>query len=53
VVNSDGWAVGDEIVIAPTEFNSTGTEKVTIVSIAAGGVINIDPPLEHFHYGSN
>jgi hypothetical protein len=52
VASTDGWAVGDEIIIAPTEFNSTGTEKFIITSIAAGGVVGLDSAIEFFHYGS-
>jgi hypothetical protein len=52
VASTDGWAVGDEIILAPTEFNSTGTEKFKITSIAAGGVIGIDSAIKFFHYGS-
>lgn len=41
VASSSGWAVGDEIILAPTEFDSKGTETATIASIAAGGIVNL------------
>lgn len=38
--------------MGPTEFDSKGTETVTIASLAAGGIVNLVAPLVSFHYGS-
>jgi G8 domain len=45
-----GWPVGDEISIAPTDFDALQAEKRRIVSVR-GKVITLDQPLTHAHYG--
>ncbi len=46
-----GWLVGDEIVVASTDFDDRQSERRTIGSIA-GRVINFSPPLNFLHWGS-
>jgi len=43
-----GWSVGDEIVIASTEYDYEQAEKRTIASIT-GATINFETPLEFMH----
>jgi cell migration-inducing and hyaluronan-binding protein len=47
------WAVGEEIVIASTDFNGRHAEKRTIRGIrntSSNPVITLDSPLEYKHY---
>lgn len=50
--NSTGWKSGDQLVLAPTEFNSSGNEVVTIKSIGENGEVKLKEALINFHYGS-
>lgn len=51
VVNSTlGWAVGDELVIAPSFSSALEYERVRITTIN-GNSVTIDPPIQHTHYG--
>lgn len=46
------WAVGDQIVIAPTSFDMWEAEQVTITAISGDSrTLTIDPPLVNSHYG--
>ena len=46
------WNIGDEIVVAPTEYNYTEHEKRKIVGISADKkVVTLNSPLSFFHYG--
>jgi hypothetical protein len=47
----DGWKVGDEIAIAPSDFNALEAEKRTITAIA-GQRVTIDRALEFDHWGA-
>lgn len=46
------WKVGDEIVIAPSEFSPHEFEARTIKQIN-NGIITFDQPLEFYHFGAN
>lgn len=48
----DRWEVGDEIVIAPTDFSAHEAETRFIVSVSSGGQISLSDPLEYQHWGS-
>ena len=51
LASSNGWSVGDEIIITPTDFYEFGrTEKSSITSINNNS-INIEDPLNKFHWG--
>jgi hypothetical protein len=50
VSSNSGWAVGDEIVIAPSFFNSREYERVTITGIS-GSTVSFTPALKYTHYG--
>lgn len=43
------WNIGDEIVIAPTNYFSNETEKRTITAVS-GRVLTLDSPLKYSHY---
>lgn len=45
-----GWNAGDEIVLAPSFFNSREYERVTITGIA-GNIVSFTPALKYVHYG--
>ncbi len=46
----DGWQVGDEIAVAPSDFDALQAEKRSITAIA-GQTITLDRPLEFDHWG--
>lgn len=50
VDGTSGWNIGDEIVIAPSFFNSREYERVTITAIS-GNTVSFTPPLAYVHYG--
>src|SRR5690606_17060028 len=50
VLNADQWQVGDEIVLASTDFEPRQAEKRRITAIS-GNTITLDEPLEYMHYG--
>ncbi len=50
VLDASGWRVGDEIVLASTDFNPRQAEKRTIAAIR-GNAITLDRPLEYMHFG--
>ena len=50
VADTDGWRVGDEIVVASTDFDFEQAEKRTITDVS-GGRVTLDEPLETMHYG--
>lgn len=50
VGSTSGWAVGDEIVIAPSFSNSKQYERVTITAIS-GTTVTFAPALSFTHYG--
>jgi len=50
VLDSDQWQVGDEIVLASTDYDPRQAETRHISAIS-GNTITLDEPLEFMHYG--
>ena len=50
VLDANGWRVGDEIVLASTDFDPRQAEKRTIAAIA-GNLITLDHALDYMHFG--
>src|SRR5215208_1653129 len=50
VLNATGWRVGDEIVLASTDFDPRQAERRTIAAIK-GNSITIDRKLDYMHFG--
>jgi cell migration-inducing and hyaluronan-binding protein len=50
VLNAAGWRVGDEIVLASTDFDPRQAERRTISAIK-GNVITLDKKLDFMHFG--
>src|SRR5439155_11621156 len=50
VLNAAGWRVGDEIVLASTDFNPRQAERRTISAIR-GNTITFDNKLDFMHFG--
>src|SRR6187399_3417181 len=50
VLNAAGWRVGDEIVLASTDFDPRQAERRTI-SAMRGNTITLDNKLEFMHFG--
>ncbi|MCL6252121.1 G8 domain-containing protein [Altererythrobacter sp. KTW20L] len=50
VLDASGWRVGDEIVLASTDFDPRQAEKRTIAAIS-GNTVTIDAPLRYMHFG--
>jgi cell migration-inducing and hyaluronan-binding protein len=50
VLNASGWRVGDEIVLASTDFDPRQAERRT-VSAVSGNTVTIDQPLTYMHFG--
>ena len=50
VLNASGWRVGDEIVLASTDFDPRQAERRTISAIS-GNAITLDRPLTYMHFG--
>jgi len=50
VLNAGGWRVGDEIVLASTDFDPRQAERRTISAIS-GNTITLDRKLEYMHFG--
>ncbi|HEX2616056.1 MAG TPA: G8 domain-containing protein, partial [Flavobacteriales bacterium] len=50
VLNAAQWKVGDEIVLASTDFNSRQAERRTIAAIS-GNRITLDKKLDYMHFG--
>jgi len=50
VLDASGWRVGDEIVLASTDFNPRQAERRTITAID-GNTISFAEPLEYMHFG--
>jgi hypothetical protein len=50
VLDASGWRVGDEIVLASTDFNPRQAERRTIAAIS-GNRITLDKPLDYMHFG--
>jgi hypothetical protein len=50
VLDASGWRVGDEIVLASTDFDPRQAERRTISAIR-GNAITLDRKLEYMHFG--
>jgi hypothetical protein len=50
VLNAAGWRVGDEIVLASTDFDPRQAERRAIAAIS-GNTITLDKPLTYMHFG--
>src|SRR5262245_57298877 len=50
VLNATGWRVGDEIVLASTDFDPRQAERRTISAIR-GNTITLDKKLDYMHFG--
>ncbi|HWL62661.1 MAG TPA: G8 domain-containing protein [Steroidobacteraceae bacterium] len=50
VLDARGWKVGDEIVLASTDYDPRQAERRTITAIR-GNSITLDKPLEYMHFG--
>jgi len=50
VLDASGWRVGDEIVLASTDYNPRQAEVRRITAIR-GNTITLDRPLEYMHFG--
>jgi cell migration-inducing and hyaluronan-binding protein len=50
VLNAAGWRVGDEIVLASTDYDPRQAERRTIAAIS-GNKITLDKKLDYMHFG--
>ena len=50
VLDASGWRVGDEIVLASTDFNPRQAERRTIAAIR-GNKLTLDRKLDYMHFG--
>jgi len=50
VLDASGWAVGDEIVLASTDYNPRQAETRFITAIR-GDTITLNQPLDYMHFG--
>ncbi len=50
VLDASGWRVGEEIVLASTDYNPRQAERRTIAAIS-GNKITLDKPLDFMHFG--
>src|SRR6202050_1619610 len=50
VLNAAGWRVGDEIVLASTDFDPRQAERRNIAAIG-GNTITLDKKLDYMHFG--
>src|ERR1700677_442050 len=50
VLNAAGWRVGDEIVLASTDFDPRQAERRNITAIS-GNTITLDKKLDYMHFG--
>ncbi|MFC4255841.1 G8 domain-containing protein [Croceibacterium xixiisoli] len=50
VLDAGGWRVGDEIVLASTDFNPRQAERRRIAAIG-NNRLTLDRPLDHMHFG--
>jgi cell migration-inducing and hyaluronan-binding protein len=50
VLNASGWRVGDEIVLASTDYNPRQAERRVITAIS-GNNLTLDKKLDYMHFG--
>src|SRR5690606_21072156 len=48
--NASGWKVGDQIVLASTDYDPRQAEKRTITAVR-GNSLTLDKPLDYMHFG--
>jgi len=46
------WKVGDDLVVAGTDYSPDQAEKVTITRVVSGNVVEISPALMYYHHGT-
>jgi len=52
VSDISSWKVGDDLVIAGTDYSPDQAEKVTITRVISGNVVEISPGLMYYHHGT-
>jgi hypothetical protein len=50
VLNAGQWQVGDEVILASTDFDPRQAERRTIAAIS-GNALTLDKPLQYMHFG--
>ncbi len=50
VLDASGWQVGDDIVLASTDFDPRQAETRTLTAVS-GNTLTLDQPLEYMHFG--
>jgi cell migration-inducing and hyaluronan-binding protein len=50
VLSASGWRVGDEIVLASTDYDPRQAERRTVTAIS-GNTITLDKKLDYMHFG--
>ncbi|HWL62914.1 MAG TPA: G8 domain-containing protein, partial [Steroidobacteraceae bacterium] len=50
VLNAQGWKVGDEIVLASTDYDPRQAERRTITAVN-GNTLTLDKKLDYMHFG--
>jgi cell migration-inducing and hyaluronan-binding protein len=50
VLNAAGWRVGDEIVLASTDYDPRQAEVRTVTAVS-GNTLTLDKPLDYMHFG--
>ncbi len=50
VLNASGWRVGDEIVLASTDYDPKQAERRTVTAVS-GNTITLDKKLDYMHFG--
>jgi hypothetical protein len=50
VLDARGWQVGDEIVLASTDFDPKQAERRTLTAVS-GNTLTLDKPLDYMHFG--
>jgi len=46
------WKVGDDILVAGTDYSPDQAEKVTITKVINSNTVEITPPLMYYHHGT-
>jgi len=50
VLDAAGWRVGDEIVLASTDYDPRQAERRSITAVS-GNTLTLDKPLQYMHFG--
>ncbi|VAW32929.1 Copper binding protein, plastocyanin/azurin family [hydrothermal vent metagenome] len=51
ILDASGWSVGDQIVIAPTDFYGVSESQMYQISAVSGNQLTLDTPVVDFHWG--